>query len=425
MAIYQISKIIHRTGANVDLPQLDIGEIGFATDEQRVYIGNDPNIVPPVTAGATTQTEILTTASPLDFSRLNGSSNASLEMNSPENGQLLGINVAANITTVVNVGGNVGGEINLGQIDDVRISGGVNGYVLQTDGTGNLTWTTNGSLVYKIQGFSAANGSNLSEGTIVTTSTDHFFGTGTAVTISGVLPSGVVKSSIETAGFAGTNLFYTKRLSNTTFSIHDEANVAASSSLVTYNPIWTGYTANSANILGQIAPVGNAVVNGSNTQLQFNDAGSFGASANLTFNKVTNILTVSGNVNATTLSGNVLGSFDGLIGCTTPNLATFTSVTVVNNANVVGNIDVGNVNVSADVLVTGDISVGNVAAVDDVTANNVSVVEEISGNILSVNTANLLYDAGANSWSMFANADGIFLTDSGSGNTFQINLTQI
>ena len=39
---------------------------------------------------------------------------------------------------------------------------------------------------------------------------------------------------------------------------------------------------------------GNASVSGSNTQVQFNDSGSFGASANLTFNKVTNVLTLQG-----------------------------------------------------------------------------------------------------------------------------------
>ena len=46
MAIVQISKIQHRTGANIDLPQLDVGEIGFATDERRLYIGNDPVLHP-------------------------------------------------------------------------------------------------------------------------------------------------------------------------------------------------------------------------------------------------------------------------------------------------------------------------------------------------------------------------------------------
>lgn len=39
---------------------------------------------------------------------------------------------------------------------------------------------------------------------------------------------------------------------------------------------------------------GNASVAGSNTQLQFNDSSGFGASANLTFNKVTNVLTLQG-----------------------------------------------------------------------------------------------------------------------------------
>lgn len=62
MPIVQISKIIHRTGSNDDLPQLDTGEIGFSTDERRVYIGNDPILYPPSTS-PTTQTEILTEAS--------------------------------------------------------------------------------------------------------------------------------------------------------------------------------------------------------------------------------------------------------------------------------------------------------------------------------------------------------------------------
>ena len=39
---------------------------------------------------------------------------------------------------------------------------------------------------------------------------------------------------------------------------------------------------------------GNASVAGANTQIQFNDSGAFGATANLTFNKVTNVLTLQG-----------------------------------------------------------------------------------------------------------------------------------
>jgi hypothetical protein len=39
---------------------------------------------------------------------------------------------------------------------------------------------------------------------------------------------------------------------------------------------------------------GNASVSGANTEIQFNDSGSFGASANLTFNNITNVLTLQG-----------------------------------------------------------------------------------------------------------------------------------
>jgi hypothetical protein len=35
-------------------------------------------------------------------------------------------------------------NINLGTLANIRISGGVNGYVLSTDGTGNLSWTAGG-----------------------------------------------------------------------------------------------------------------------------------------------------------------------------------------------------------------------------------------------------------------------------------------
>jgi hypothetical protein len=58
----------------------------------------------------------------------------------------------------------------------------------------------------------------------------------------------------------------------------------------------------SANVYGNGAPntayaniaTGNATVAGANTQIQFNDSSSFGASANLTFDKSTNRLTLTG-----------------------------------------------------------------------------------------------------------------------------------
>ena len=77
--------------------------------------------------------------------------------------------------------------------------------------------------------------------------------------------------------------------------------------------------------------------------IQFQDtSGAFGGSANLIFDKVTNTLTVTGNTNSTRFNGTFYGNLNGVIGATSANLATFTSVTVNNNANVIGNLTVGN-----------------------------------------------------------------------------------
>ena len=44
MAITQISKITHRKGLTEDLPQLDVGELGWAYDQRRLFIGNNPDL---------------------------------------------------------------------------------------------------------------------------------------------------------------------------------------------------------------------------------------------------------------------------------------------------------------------------------------------------------------------------------------------
>lgn len=152
MAILQISKIQHRTGANTDLPQLDVGEIGFSTDEQRMFIGNDPVLHPPANSAVTTQTEILTEHSDIAFSKIVGTANGVVNFANVAPGQLVVARNVANTTSVewVNAGGNskqpgnaslyANANIHLGHVDYVKLGGGTNGYILQTDGAGNLTW---------------------------------------------------------------------------------------------------------------------------------------------------------------------------------------------------------------------------------------------------------------------------------------------
>ena len=56
------------------------------------------------------------------------------------------VNAQPNITSLGTLTSlNVNGTANLGSVSNVRITGGTNGYVLTTDGTGNLSWGVGGS----------------------------------------------------------------------------------------------------------------------------------------------------------------------------------------------------------------------------------------------------------------------------------------
>ena len=139
MAIVQISKIQHRTGNLIDLPQLSDAELGWASDANRLFIGTTPpqNI------------EVLTSYSTISFSQIDGSANANLNLSNVVNGQILSYDSSS--VTWTNKGGNASApgnsayysntNIHLGNVSNVKIGGGVNGYVLQTDGSGNLSWT--------------------------------------------------------------------------------------------------------------------------------------------------------------------------------------------------------------------------------------------------------------------------------------------
>jgi hypothetical protein len=184
-----------------------------------------------------------------------GGSNTQLQFN---NQGLLG-----GISTVTWNGQN----LSLGSVSNVKITGGTNGYVLQTDGTGNLTWTA------------------------------------------------------QTGGG------------------------------------------------------GNGVPGGSNTQVQFNDAGTFGGDSGFTYNKSTNTLSVE-NITA----GN---SPDD-------------TVTIAGNLSVTGDLSVNDIasvgNLSASGNVTGDYLIGNGSYISGIsidTANYVTQPNQSNitslGNLISLN----------------------------------------
>lgn len=445
MAIVQISKIIHRTGSQVDLPQLDIGEIGFSTDTRQVFIGNDPVLYPPATDG-TTQTEILTDQSSLDFARLNGADGSSMILENPESGQLLGFGVAASAVTVTNLGGNAvttvnvtRPKINLGDVSNILIQGNsFNGAVLQTDGTGNLTWGLNGLFKVDIQNISKANPA------VVTTSSQHYFGTGSSVNLYDFTGMAELLSDGDPAGSCR---FWIVRLSDTTFSLYEDESRTSPINSSTYED----FTANTGFAWGGVPTTGNASVGGANTQLQFNDAGGFMGSSRLTFNKATNNLTVTGNlvVNTGRTYGNSQGYHNGPIGATTPNTGAFTSITASSTIVATGNITANNITALSNGSGT-NFKIGDDAYIGDINLNNTvqlkGAQDGANAYIVFGNTnANALGRTGSgpltytgdftvtgnmttnsvaiNTWSMFANVNGLFATDG--ANTFTINMTQI
>ena len=169
MAIIQISSIKQRSGNLVDLPQLDEAQFGWANDQKQLFIGTS-------TPNPNENVEVLTSYSNITFSQINGSQ-GNLNISNAQTGQIL--TYVASTNTWDNAGGNAlqpgnsalytGGNIHLGDVATLKIGGGAIGYVLETDGVGNLTWTPKSTITAYISAVTKANPG------VVTTTPDNFF----------------------------------------------------------------------------------------------------------------------------------------------------------------------------------------------------------------------------------------------------------
>lgn len=299
------------------------------------------------------------------------------------NGQAFTANAGGNTTELqFNNNGTLGGANNvtwngsmlsLGNVTKVSISGGLNGYFLQTDGSGNLTWAAAGS-----GGNGSPGGSNtqvqfndagtfggvtsfsfnkttntldvpnalidsISAGNVTATgnvSAEYFVGNGTYITgittdianyvsqpdqsnitsvgiLTNLVVSGniatseyVSASNVQTSGTVTTGNIKVNTLANITGNLRAVGNINFSTSpnvnMGTLANIHisgglNGYVL-TTNGLGNLAwqegggGGGNGEPAGSNTQIQFNNNGSFGASPYFTFDNYTNTVQVGGNL---------------------------------------------------------------------------------------------------------------------------------
>jgi hypothetical protein len=376
MSIIQISKIQQRAGNLVDIPQLDNSQLGWATDARRLFIGRTgaPYVAENV--------EVITSYSNISFSQVVGSFGANVNFTNAENGQILGIETIGSDNYVVNKGGNAGGLVTLGTVSNVKITGGAIGYVLETDGTGNLNWTPKGYVVASIQALSNATP------IIMTVANTTPFTNGTDVTITGVAGANantIVNSQVFyvkvandyptsgnvelytnaglTIGAIGTNLTATSNTGTATFLISSSGGTASaggSQGSVQFN--------NSGVIDGS----SNLVLSGANLDLVgtftaaniFANTGSI-SSGNLT---ITNRISAGGNITG----GNLIGIF-----------ANGTSSIRIPTVN--GNINMGAAGNTTVVVVTGtgaNIN-GTLSATGTATANYFIASNSLNGYFLA------------------------------------------
>ena len=215
-----------------------------------------------------------------------------------------------NITDTVNIINlNTTGESNLGSVANVTITGGSAGYVLCTDGAGNLSWVAGGG-----GGNGTPGGANTQvqfndESAFAGNSTFTFDKTTGILSIPIVNATTVSASGFQTTGNLTAGNIKANTLANIAGNLRVSGNVNFSGAAnVTLGTVANLHIAGGTNGyvlttdgLGNLdwsagGGGGNGTPGGSNTQIQFNDNGSFGGSPYFTFNNVTREVQVGGNL---------------------------------------------------------------------------------------------------------------------------------
>ena len=391
------------------------GLVDFATNNANVQLGNIGNVyIYGGTAGQVIQTDGFGN---LIFGAGGGGGGASLS-NGNSNIQILAnANIVfssagnANIFVISGTGVNVAGyltvtgNVELGSVSNVNITGGSNGQVLQTDGLGNLSFVDGGG------GASLSNGS--SNIRILENANIVFSSAGNAnivvITDTGANVTGTINVTGD-AEFYNANLgnLATANYANFTYDVVVQGNIANANNInVTYE-----ITSNTANVIGNLttgnANLGNLVT--ANFANFTNDVVVQGNIANannvsVTYNvkadsaNVTRELDVGGNIVTGTGSG---GNITGV------NYLTANFINTGSIANGTSNIRItqnGNVTISSN------------------NTSNVFTISNLGANVIGYVQANGIISAGGFVGSnLVANVGTLSLTAKQGGTAYNINL---
>jgi len=220
-----------------------------------------------------------------------------------------------------------------------------------------------------ISGATAVFSGNVSGGNIVT---------GGDISATGNVDAGNVNSAAEIT--AGTTVTAQGNVSGgnitTSGQVVAQGNVSGETFLGNVEGTYATFQGNvtADYFIGNIQ--GNIDAGGANTQVQFNDGDILNGSAGFTFDKTSNLVTVTGNVSAANLvTGGTVSALGNISGA---NIATSGEVTALGNVsgdNLVSANDVTTDTVTA----SGNVSGNNLVSANDVTTDTVTATGNISG----------------------------------------------
>jgi hypothetical protein len=213
------------------------------------------------------------------------------------------VSARANITGTLNGLGNVNfinsPNVSLGEPSNIHISGGLPGYLLSTDGSGNLSWIENDANAGRPAGNTSAvqfnDGGEF--GGVANFAFNQFSNTltvDTTNTIKTVVSSNLTVNSGGRLNVLGN--FSANSSPNVSLGFVGNVRILGGTNGQVLTTDGTG------NLAWQTSTSnGNGVPGGSNTQVQFNNGGNFGGSPFFTFNTSTTTLNVAGDFTANSI----------------------------------------------------------------------------------------------------------------------------
>jgi hypothetical protein len=193
-----------------------------------------------------------------------------------------------------------GANLSLGNISNIKISGGSNNFALITDGTGNLSWgsVANANTAnYANYSNYAGNAFSVAAANVVGTIANANYAAYAGNVTIAYQPN--ITSLGNLTGLIVSNVSGIVDMSNTaniTFGNVNNVHITGGTNGYVLqtdgvgNLSWTAQTGGNA---------GNGVPGGANTQIQYNDSGSFGGNSGFTFNEVSGNVAIPGNLSVT------------------------------------------------------------------------------------------------------------------------------